>query len=102
MATEYEQRTGERRTFGKLELFRAAWQVLSWLVGLAVAAFIGYNANVNTQRMDAGTVNARIAVQETKTQNIEYRIDGMDHKLDRLLELMIEQIKQSSSDSRVR
>lgn len=52
---------------------------LKYLLGIALAALLGYEATVNT-------VNARIAIMETKQQGVEQRLDRIESKVDRLLQ----------------
>ena len=55
------------------------WDVLKWLLGIALGAILAYNATVNT-------VNARITALETKQEQSERRLERMENKIDRLLE----------------
>lgn len=49
-----------------------------WLLGIALAALMGYQATVNT-------VNARISILEAKQSGVEQRLDRMESKIDMLL-----------------
>lgn len=51
---------------------------LKWLLGIGLAALLGYEATVNT-------VNSRISVLETKQSGVEQRLDRMESKIDTLL-----------------
>lgn len=92
---DHEHRNGERR---RLELAKFAWQIFWSIISLAIAAFVGYTANTRSDRADASSVDKRVSVQETKMSNVESRIDEVnqklnrqDVKLDRLLELVLQQ-----------
>lgn len=65
--------TGDRRT---QEWRMGEW--LKWLLGIGLAALMGYQATVNT-------VNARISILEVKQSGVEQRLDRMESKIDRLL-----------------
>lgn len=58
---------------------RIRWQVVAWVLGIAISALSTYNATANT-------MNARVAVLESRMNSLEYQIERMNNKLDRLLE----------------
>lgn len=78
MMSIIDRREGERRDGGG-DSVRLYWDVVKWIIGIALCAFLAYSATVNT-------VNARITAIETKQGQSERRLERMEDKIDRLLE----------------
>lgn len=73
--------------------FKAGWDVLKWLLGVSLAAFLAYNATVND-------VNARIAGLEAEQRGTDRRLNEINGRLESLNLKMDQILLRSREEAR--